>query len=256
MHHLFGRALRRGASRFCSSPPGRNRTRTPGRPAPRAARSPCRRHTSSVETTKTLPARAGTNCRIRSSDAAFDDGGIPLRLHFDLENRHTIVCITGSRSANNGFRARSYNQAHDAIPFRRRHPVVPGRRPGLDHHPPRRNSLREAHARPGRQRSAAPSPISTATASPTSSPARTGTRARAGSSTSSARSTYTNNYIDDFSDLPLDVNGDGHIDIVSCAWFAKRLWWIENPGHGKGEWKEHEIETGFAHRVRLPGGSG
>ena len=26
---------------------------------------------------------------------------------------------------------------------------------------------------------------------------------------------YTNNYIDNFSDLPLDVNGDGQIDIVS-----------------------------------------
>jgi hypothetical protein len=56
---------------------------------------------------------------------------------------------------------------------------------------------------------------------------------------------YTNNYIDDFSDLPLDVNGDGHIDIVSCSWFARRLWWSENPGRGHGEWKEHEIENGY-----------
>jgi hypothetical protein len=56
---------------------------------------------------------------------------------------------------------------------------------------------------------------------------------------------FANNYIDDFSDLPLDVNGDGHVDVVSCAWFAKRLWWNENPGRGKGEWKEHEIDSGF-----------
>ena len=56
---------------------------------------------------------------------------------------------------------------------------------------------------------------------------------------------YANNYIDDFSDLPLDVNGDGHIDIVSCGWFARRLWWNENPGRGKGEWKEHDIDIGF-----------
>ncbi|MGA2131961.1 MAG: VCBS repeat-containing protein, partial [Bryobacteraceae bacterium] len=55
---------------------------------------------------------------------------------------------------------------------------------------------------------------------------------------------YTNNYIDNFSDLPLDVNGDGHIDIVSCSWFAHRLFWSENPGRGAGEWKEHMIETG------------
>jgi hypothetical protein len=56
---------------------------------------------------------------------------------------------------------------------------------------------------------------------------------------------FTNNYVDDFSDLPLDVNGDGQIDVVSCAWFSRRLWWNENPGHGRGEWKEHEIESGF-----------
>jgi hypothetical protein len=57
---------------------------------------------------------------------------------------------------------------------------------------------------------------------------------------------YTNNYIDDFSDMPLDVNGDGHVDIVSCAWFSKKLFWHENPGRGKGEWKQHDIETGFS----------
>jgi hypothetical protein len=56
---------------------------------------------------------------------------------------------------------------------------------------------------------------------------------------------YLNNYIDDFSDLPLDVNGDGHVDIVSCSWFSKRLWWNENPGRGRGEWKDHVIEDGF-----------
>jgi len=56
---------------------------------------------------------------------------------------------------------------------------------------------------------------------------------------------YSNNYIDDFSDLPIDVNGDGQIDIVSCAWFAKRIWWSENPGRGRGEWKDHSIQEGF-----------
>lgn len=59
------------------------------------------------------------------------------------------------------------------------------------------------------------------------------------------RLNYTNNYIDDFSDLPLDVNGDGHVDVVSCSWFSRRLFWNENPGKGRGEWKEHDIETGF-----------
>ena len=55
---------------------------------------------------------------------------------------------------------------------------------------------------------------------------------------------YTNNYIDDFSDLPLDVNGDGRVDIVSCSWFSQRLFWSENPGPRGGEWKDHDIETG------------
>jgi hypothetical protein len=54
---------------------------------------------------------------------------------------------------------------------------------------------------------------------------------------------FTNNYIDDFSDLAIDVNGDGKIDIVSCSWFAKKLWWNENPGKGEGIWKEHVIES-------------
>jgi len=55
---------------------------------------------------------------------------------------------------------------------------------------------------------------------------------------------YTNNYIDDFSDLPIDVNGDGQIDIVSCSWFSKQLVWWQNPGKGKGVWKEHQFDSG------------
>jgi hypothetical protein len=54
---------------------------------------------------------------------------------------------------------------------------------------------------------------------------------------------YQNNYIDNFSDLPLDVNGDGHMDIVSCSYFSRRLSWWENPGNGRGQWKEHLIDN-------------
>lgn len=56
---------------------------------------------------------------------------------------------------------------------------------------------------------------------------------------------FTDNYIDDFSDLPLDVNGDGRPDIVSCAWFSKRLAWWENPGPAGGLWKAHDIQLGY-----------
>ncbi len=47
-------------------------------------------------------------------------------------------------------------------------------------------------------------------------------------------------YYDDFSTLPLDVNGDGHMDYITGGWFGKRLVWMENPGN-EGEWTEHLI---------------
>ena len=56
---------------------------------------------------------------------------------------------------------------------------------------------------------------------------------------------FTDNYIDDFSDLPLDVNGDGRIDVVSCSWFGKQLRWFEHPADPKAMWKEHTIEDGY-----------
>ena len=55
---------------------------------------------------------------------------------------------------------------------------------------------------------------------------------------------YWNNYIDDFSDLPLDVDSDGDIDIVSVGWGQKKMVWAENPGGGQGMWKEHDIDSG------------
>ena len=55
---------------------------------------------------------------------------------------------------------------------------------------------------------------------------------------------FTNNYLDNFTDLPVDVNGDDLVDVVSCSYFTRRLVWMENPGRAKGEWKEHPIETG------------
>ncbi|MFN7921539.1 MAG: VCBS repeat-containing protein [Bryobacteraceae bacterium] len=56
---------------------------------------------------------------------------------------------------------------------------------------------------------------------------------------------FANNYIDNFSDLPVDVNGDGYPDIVSGRWFSKELDWWENPGKKGGPWKQHMIESGF-----------
>ena len=57
-------------------------------------------------------------------------------------------------------------------------------------------------------------------------------------------SAFTSNYVDNFSDLPVDVNGDGYPDIVSVSWFAKRIAWWKNPGKAGGAWTEAEIDSG------------
>jgi hypothetical protein len=54
---------------------------------------------------------------------------------------------------------------------------------------------------------------------------------------------FTNNYVDNFSDLPVDVNGDGRTDLVQIGYFARRIIWIENPGTTGGVWTEHEIDA-------------
>ena len=51
-------------------------------------------------------------------------------------------------------------------------------------------------------------------------------------------------YHDDFANSPLDVNGDGRIDIVTCNYFAKRFGWLENPGPDSNQnWTEHTIDN-------------
>ncbi len=54
---------------------------------------------------------------------------------------------------------------------------------------------------------------------------------------------FTNNYIDAFSDLPVDVDGDGHVDIVTVSWFSKKMAWWKNPGNGRGKWVETVVES-------------
>ena len=50
-------------------------------------------------------------------------------------------------------------------------------------------------------------------------------------------------YCEDFADLPLDVNGDGNMDIVTCAYFSKRIAWVEHPGDPTEPWIEHTVDT-------------
>lgn len=40
----------------------------------------------------------------------------------------------------------------------------------------------------------------------------------------------------DFADLPVDVDGDGWIDLVSCSWHDRGVFWRRNPGADGGPW--------------------
>ncbi|MHC5539882.1 FG-GAP repeat domain-containing protein, partial [Singulisphaera rosea] len=50
-------------------------------------------------------------------------------------------------------------------------------------------------------------------------------------------------YLNDFATLPLDVNGDGRTDVVTCTYFTKAVGWLENPGTKGAEWAYHEIDV-------------
>jgi hypothetical protein len=41
---------------------------------------------------------------------------------------------------------------------------------------------------------------------------------------------FTNNYVDNFSDLVVDVDGDGYPDIVQFGYFSGNIVWLRNPG--------------------------
>lgn len=56
---------------------------------------------------------------------------------------------------------------------------------------------------------------------------------------------FWNNYIDDFSDLLFDVDGDSHVDVVSVGWGAKKIAWWRNPGRAIGKWIESSIHEGL-----------
>ena len=49
-------------------------------------------------------------------------------------------------------------------------------------------------------------------------------------------------YYWDFANLPLDVDGDGLLDVVSCSWHGKRADWFRNTGRAGGPWPRNLIE--------------
>ena len=54
-------------------------------------------------------------------------------------------------------------------------------------------------------------------------------------------------YRDDFMNAPLDVDGDGKLDLVTVCWFAKQLDWYRNTGEGGGDWPMTVVEKGSNH---------
>lgn len=52
-------------------------------------------------------------------------------------------------------------------------------------------------------------------------------------------------YLASLCDLPLDVDGDGWMDIVSSGWHSERIWWSRNPGKPGAIWEDRVIEQGF-----------
>ncbi len=51
-----------------------------------------------------------------------------------------------------------------------------------------------------------------------------------------------NEYYNDFANLPMDVNGDGWMDIVNAAWFSTSVFWIKNPGDSNAVFQVVEID--------------
>jgi hypothetical protein len=56
---------------------------------------------------------------------------------------------------------------------------------------------------------------------------------------------FNGQYIDNFADLPIDVDGDGYIDIIQCGYFSNNIVWMKNPGKTGGPWVATEIDSGF-----------
>jgi hypothetical protein len=52
-------------------------------------------------------------------------------------------------------------------------------------------------------------------------------------------------YLATLSDLPLDVDGDGNVDVVSAGWHTKQIWWSRNPGGSGAKWTDQVVFEGY-----------
>ncbi len=49
-------------------------------------------------------------------------------------------------------------------------------------------------------------------------------------------------YFNDFAVFPLDVNGDGHEDFLTCSYFGQDVGWVEHPVKLDVSWTYHQID--------------
>lgn len=56
-------------------------------------------------------------------------------------------------------------------------------------------------------------------------------------------------YYDNFSNYPMDVNGDGYEDSIGGGWFGMKMFWQENPKGETTPWTKHDVaQTGNIER--------
>ena len=77
---------------------------------------------------------------------------------------------------------------------------------------------------------------------------------RRGPNIRSAQIDFNANYVDNFTDLALDVDGDGWVDVVQFGYFSSKIVWLKNPGKRGGAWAVNEIDASGPDGIRLPGG--
>ncbi len=89
---------------------------------------------------------------------------------------------------------------------------------------------RSTRSTPGASSKGPGSSTSTATASSTSSRASTWYKGPDWTPYPVRKVSKTGTYRNCFSTMPMDVNGDGKMDFITCSYFERNVGWVENPG--------------------------
>ena len=56
---------------------------------------------------------------------------------------------------------------------------------------------------------------------------------------------WNGQYVDNFTDVAIDVDGDRYTDVVQFGYFSNAIVWARNPGKAGGAWAVTEIDKGF-----------